>query len=299
MEGTRLCLSRMPDLGRRLSPIYMDVADRPPLTRPRGRGKRIAFGSYGGKFNHLAWLLPLLPEAQHYRQPFAGSAAVLLNRAPSPVETYNDTDGAVVNFFRVLRDDWPELQRLIALTLFSREEFHLAITDGGGVRRLSARGGFMFVRGRLDGPGAECDAGAMGELQEHQPVGYVGRGVALAWWRGRVERYRRALDAREDENRPALDVIRLYDSADTLFYCDPPYVHATRGDTAAYGFEMSDEDHEALAAALHQCRGKVAISGYRNDFMDRLYQGWRRFDAAPKQAHSIKAVRFECLWMNY
>ena len=138
----------MPDLGRRLSPIYTDVADRPPLTCPRGRGKRIAFGWYGGKFNHLAWLLPLLPEARHYCEPFAGSAALLLNCAPSPVETYNDTDGAVVNFFRVLRDDWPELQRLIALTPFSREEFHLAITDGGEMR-LNVLGGFMFVRGRL------------------------------------------------------------------------------------------------------------------------------------------------------
>ena len=31
-------------------------------------------------------------------EPFAGSAAVLLNREPSPVETYNDLDGEVCNF---------------------------------------------------------------------------------------------------------------------------------------------------------------------------------------------------------
>lgn len=42
--------------------------------------------------------------AHHYCEPFAGSAAVLLNRPPSPVETYNDLDGEVVNFFRVLRE---------------------------------------------------------------------------------------------------------------------------------------------------------------------------------------------------
>src|SRR5579884_499797 len=93
-------------------------------------GKVIAFGWYGGKFSHLNWLLPLLPEAQHYCEPFAGSAAVLLNREPAPVETYNDIDGEVVNFFRVVRDRWPELQRVIALTPFSREEFHAAITNG-------------------------------------------------------------------------------------------------------------------------------------------------------------------------
>ena len=32
------------------------------------------------------------------------------------------------------------------------------------------------------------------------------------------------------ENRPAVDVIQLYDSHKTLFYCDPPYLHATRGE---------------------------------------------------------------------
>ncbi|WAL58570.1 DNA adenine methylase [Thermocoleostomius sinensis A174] len=60
-------------------------------------GKVIAFGWYGGKFNHLNWLLPLLPQATHYCEPFAGSAAVLLNREPSPVETYNDGDRQVTS----------------------------------------------------------------------------------------------------------------------------------------------------------------------------------------------------------
>lgn len=53
----------------------------------------ITFGWYGGKFSHLKWLLPLLPHAHHYCEPFGGSAAVLLNRSPSPVETYKDIDG--------------------------------------------------------------------------------------------------------------------------------------------------------------------------------------------------------------
>ena len=48
--------------------------------------KMIAFGWYGGKFSHLDWLLPLLPTCHHYCEPFGGSAAVLLNRMPSPVE---------------------------------------------------------------------------------------------------------------------------------------------------------------------------------------------------------------------
>ena len=111
-------------MSRSLSPIYLDSADAIGLsaTLPRSKRKRIVFGWYGGKFNHLDWLLPLLPEAHHYCEPFAGSAAVLLNRPPSSLETYNDIDGEVVNFFSVLRDQSEELQRAIALTPFSRSK---------------------------------------------------------------------------------------------------------------------------------------------------------------------------------
>src|SRR5437660_9239549 len=114
------------------SSIYLDeqqiemfgrIAAQSGIRTHRRRNKLIAFGWYGGKFSHLQWLLPLLPPAHHYCEPFGGSAAVLLNRAPSPVETYNDLDGEVVNFFRVLRDDAERVMRAIALTPFSREEF--------------------------------------------------------------------------------------------------------------------------------------------------------------------------------
>lgn len=102
-----------------------------PLVTRNGRSRTrrlIAFGWYGGKYSHLDWLLPLLPRTHHYCEPFGGSAAVLLNREPSPVETYNDLDGEVVNFFRVLREQTEELVKAIALTPFSREEFELAVS---------------------------------------------------------------------------------------------------------------------------------------------------------------------------
>ena len=52
---------------------------------------------------------------------------MLLNRESSPVETYNDTDGDVVEFFCVLRNRHEELIQAITLTLFSREEYHRVI----------------------------------------------------------------------------------------------------------------------------------------------------------------------------
>ena len=233
--------------------------------------------------------------------PFAGSAAVLLNRAPSPVETYNDVDGDVVNFFKVLRDDPEGLTRAIALTPFSREEFYTAVNDvGRGTSRLE-RARRFYVRARQTRTGLAQTA-TLGRWANCKNTSRAGMSGVISRWFGGVEALsgigERLLRV-QIENRPAIDVIRLYDGPETLFYCDPPYLHETRGDSKAYGFEMDEEQHRELAATLRRIKGKAAISGYRCDLMNRLYKGWRRFDAMEKHCHSIKKMRQECLWMNY
>src|SRR4051812_46970673 len=112
------------------------------------RSKMIAFGYYGGKFSHLDFILPLLPtHFTHYCEVFGGSAAVLINRPPAPVETYNDLDGEVVNFFECLRDHGKELVRLISLTPFSRVELVKALSPIANLTKLE-RARRFFVRAR-------------------------------------------------------------------------------------------------------------------------------------------------------
>jgi DNA adenine methylase len=292
----------------RLSPIFLeaDEAQEQPIVLPRRTARRrIVFGWYGGKFSHLEWLLPLLPQAHHYCEPFAGSGAVLLNRDPCPVETYNDIDGEVVNFFRVLRDQPDELARVIALTPFSREEFHRAIAglpvDTPKAKRALERARLFYIRARQARTGLAQTA-TLGRWANCRDTSRAGMSGVVSRWLGGVEglsEIGERLIRVQIENRPAADAIRLYDGPETLFYCDPPYLHTTRGDSKAYGFEMDEQEHIDLAAVLHGCKAKVALSGYRNKLMDRLYKDWRRFDADPKQCHSVKQVRQECLWMNY
>jgi DNA adenine methylase len=292
--------------GRRgLSPIYLDNVHKPlesvVVLKRRNRRKRLVFGWYGGKFSHLDWLLPLLPKTHHYCEPFGGSAAVLLNREPSPIETYNDIDGDVVNFFRVLRDRGDDLIRAIALTPFSREEFYQAIN--GNTKRISdlERARRFYIRARQARTGLAQTA-TLGRWANCKNTSRAGMSGVVSRWLGGVEALSEIAERLlrvQIENRPAVDVIRLYDSPQTLFYCDPPYLHETRGDAKAYGFEMDVNAHEELAKVLNSVRGKVAISGYRCDLMDEWYRGWRRFDAEQKQCHSIKKPRRECLWMNY
>lgn len=264
-------------------------------------GKKIAFGWYGGKFSHLGWLLPLLPtDATHYCEPFGGSAAVLINREPAPVETYNDLDGEVVTFFRVLREQKEALIEAIGLTPFSREEFEQAIADDDTISDLErARRFYILARQVRTGLAQSATSGRWAHCRLTSRAGMAG---AVSRWLGAVEalpEIAQRLLRVQIENAPAIDVIERYDSHETLFYCDPPYVHDTRGDSNAYAYEMTDDEHEELATVLHEAKAKVAISGYHGTLMDTLYADWHCTEAPIKQAHSSKGKRQEVLWTNY
>lgn len=263
--------------------------------------KNIAFGWYGGKYSHLDWLLPLLPQTHHYCEPFGGSAAVLINRPPSPVETYNDIDSEVVTFFRVLRDQKEALVEAIGLTPFAREEFEQAISEPSESLTELERARRFFVRARQVRTGLAQTASS-GRWAYCRLTSRAGMAGAVSRWLGSVadlsEIVQRLLRV-QIENAPAIEVIQRYDSEKTLFYCDPPYPHDSRGDSKAYGYEMTDEEHEELAEVLHSVTGMVAVSGYHCSLMDHLYQDWYCTEAPTKYAHSIKKSRQEVLWTNY
>lgn len=264
--------------------------------------KKIAFGWYGGKFSHLDWLLPLLPPTEHFCEPFGGSAAVLINRDPSPVETYNDLDGEVVNFFRVLRENPKELIKAIGLTPFSREEFEYAIKheEDKGLSDLE-RARLFFVRARQVRTGLAQKASS-GRWANCKLTSRAGMSGAVSRWLGSIDglpeiakRFVRV----QIENAPAVEVIKRYDSSDTLFYCDPPYPHDSRGDINAYKYEMDGKAHSELAKELKSVKGLVAISGYESSLMSKLYKRWHKVVGPVKNINSVRQPRQEILWTNY
>ena len=274
----------------------------PPIRRLDAKRKLIAFGWYGGKFSHLGWLLPLLPKCHHYCEPFAGSAAVLLNREPSPIETYNDLDGEVCNFFRVLREQRDTLVEKIALTPFSREEFSVAceLDPGKGPLERARR---FYVRARQVRTGLAQTA-SVGRWANCKGTSRAGMSGVISRWLGGLEalpEIGNRLIRVQIENRPAIDVVHLYDSKETLFYCDPPYVHGTRGDSKAYAHEMTDGQHRELAKALNAAKGMVALSNYDCALINELYppNRWRKITSPERTIHSTKDLRSEVLWVNY
>ena len=261
----------------------------------------IAFGWYGGKFVHLDFILPHLPSgAEHFCDVYGGSAAVLINREPAPVETYNDLDSELVNFFAVLRDEPEQLIRQIGLTPFSREELAKACDAEPGLSALE-RARRFYVRARQTRTGL-AQTSSEGRWAHCLLTSRAGMAGAVSRWLGAVEglpQIAQRLQRVQVENAPALEVIRRYDTPGTLFYLDPPYVHGSRADTAAYGHEMTDADHCDLAALLRGIEGRAVLSGYRSPLYDELFAGWHRVDADEKLCNSSKGKRRESLWMNF
>ena len=265
------------------------------------RRKMIAFGWYGGKYVHLDFILPHLPnDAEHFCDVYGGSAAVLINRVPAAVETYNDLDSELVNFFAVLRREPNELIREIGLTPFSREELVKACTPTPGLGSLE-RARRFYTRARQTRTGL-AQTSSEGRWAHCVLTSRAGMAGAVSRWLGAVDglpEIAQRLQRVQIENAPALEVIKRYDTRKTLFYLDPPYVHGSRGDSSAYGHEMTDEDHRDLAHVLNRIQGRAVLSGYRSSLYEELFADWYRVDAPEKLCNSSKEKRTESLWMNF
>lgn len=265
--------------------------------------KLLPFPWYGSKYSVLSWLLEKLPQTKCYSEPYGGAATVLLNKEPSEVETYNDLDGEVTNFFKVLRDNKEELIRNIAYTPYSREEYEKAIEKTNNPdENLSdiEKARLFYVKAGQVYSGLAQKA-TPGRWSKTISLSRRGMSKELSQFYNRIEKLDKIserLRRVQIENNNAIDVIKKYDNEDCLTYCDPPYIHDTRSDNHVYGNEMSNEEHKKLAETLNNCDGLVAISSYECDLMEDLYSDWNLHKYKEKKGLKNKKNQ-ECLWTNY
>ena len=259
----------------------------------------VAFPYKGGKHYSVKWLLPLLPKCQHFVEPFCGAAHITLNREPSPLETINDLNGELINFFIQLRDNSEQLITKLDLTLFSRNEYKLAREPCNDDLERARR----FLVRMVQSFGGSVNTTGWGYVvntpQANGVYAWLNRIPKLPAIVARLKRI-------QIESKPALEIIKQYDSPDTLFYCDPPYTHNTRVVRNLYtsNYEMVDDDHRQLADVLVNSKSRVAISGYRCNLYDELYQDWHRHDKettarGARTGANSKPKRVESLWCNY
>ncbi|MEM9931268.1 MAG: DNA adenine methylase, partial [Bacteroidota bacterium] len=64
------------------------------------------FSYYGGKQRLASRILKMIPEHNLYAEPFVGGGAVFWNKEKSEVEVINDTNRELINFYRVVKQDY-------------------------------------------------------------------------------------------------------------------------------------------------------------------------------------------------
>ena len=269
------------------------------------QGPDAPIAMYGGKFYYAQWIIEQMPPHRVYVEPFGGMANVLLKKEQGDYEVFNDADGSIVNFFRVLRDpvQFELFQRLAELTPYSRQAF-TELCETPEPTDPVEKAYWFFVRCRQA-------RGGIG-MTSITPKAWATSSRSRRKMPEPISKYLSSLDGLPEvahrfrevvlEHLPALEVLKKYDAPDVLFYSDPPYLPSTRhgGKAAAYNVEMTEADHVLLLQALRQCKGKVMLSGYASPLYDETLSGWRRIERKAKvQVSNSGGERTEVLWMNY
>lgn len=256
---------------------------------------------HGGKFRLAPWVIRHFPPHTCYVEPFGGAAGVLIQKARSYAEVYNDLDGDVVNLFRVLQSASTRdaLVELLVLTPYARAEFELAWEESVEPIERARR---TIIRAQMGFGSAGATKGLTGFRIDTKRK----YGTAQSLW----QKYPEQISAIGErltgvliENRPAIDVIKAHDSRDTLHFVDPPYVHSTRvrgaGTGRYYKHELTDEHHVQLIECLARVQGMVALSGYPSEIYRDLLDGWEMNSINARISGGRGgAVRQECLWLN-
>lgn len=220
---------------------------------------------------------------------------------PARNEVACDSDGRIVNFFKVLREQKDELIEQILLTPWAEVEYdasHEIADDSLEDARLFWVNSFYSVQG---GP----KPGNSGFRWLSEAKGRYGKtvndGIRIDHLFAVAERLKFIQLLHMD----GLDLIkRLKDVDNSLFWLDPTFVHSTRANGGnGYKEEWSDGKHEELAELAHQVVGYCLITGYaydtngqENALYGRLYGDWIRHDKTSRT--NSGGERVQSIWVS-
>jgi DNA adenine methylase len=256
----------------------------------------------GGKGKLAQWIIEYVPDGHIYVEPFAGAASVFWHLPkPFPVEVLNDLDGDIVNLYRVLQDKtkFEELAHRLIFTPYARAEFVRALQIAKApIATDIDKAWAFFVKqnqgfgGMANRPGSwgralTCITNDMADTTSK----WRSRLKLLSFWHERLSRVQ--IDCID-----AIECIKYWDTPETVFYIDPPYVPNTRKDRRLYRNEPDLAYHERLVETILAVKGKVLLSCYDHPVYAPLSKaGWHKLvkETACHMAGKIRGSKLQGL----
>jgi len=203
---------------------------------------------------------------------FGGGGAISAYAPRTVFKTivYNDRDDLVYNFFKVLKEKPKELMRELVFMPFSRK-LHRDLQDAletEEYRNMSdIEKAALFFYLQIVSYSGTINKGfrVIKEAKKEHARSYLRKISSLS------EMAKKWVDV-VLENRDFREILILYDSPNTVFYCDPPYLFRD-----FYRLKFTHRDMKALLDMLAKIRGKFVLKlpedhitvSYVNEFVMR------------------------------
>ncbi len=227
---------------------------------------------YGGKQKLAVIILKLIPKHNLYCEPFIGGAAIFFAKSPSNVEVINDTNKELINFYRVVQNDFVSLEMEIRVTLHSRDLHRKATVINNNPDMFSdiKRAWAVWVLSTQSF--AAMQDGSFGYDVNSNTTTKKITNKRNSF----TEEYAQRLQNVQIECADALRIINSRDAAGSFFYCDPPYYNSDMGHYDGYTIE----DFESLLNCLATIKGKFLLSSYPSEILATFVRkfGWYQLE---------------------
>lgn len=257
------------------------------------RLKRPVLKYFGGGFRRARWTSSYFPQHQSYVEPCFGAGSILFNKQISKLETINDIDGRVVNFFQVLRQVPEDLIRLVWTTPWAEDEFRTSLRVAEDPLE-DARRFFFSCWGSIKGGPNSGRSDFRWQKKLTRRSAAVRDVANLDYLNQAAFRLKNV----QILSRDGLEILEKFVDQDCLIYFDPPYVHSLRTNRKGYRFEVSDHWHCSAAGILRRACGPAIVAGYPSPLYRKLFEeyGWRRIDRVSRVNSGGRKI--DALWLS-
>jgi len=209
----------------------------------------------GGKVKMAKMLARRIPPHRVYVEPFFGAGHLFWRKQPAEGEVINDIDGQLMDFYRYLReapgftcDMTPDMARWRRLRQAYRAGETLDPCD------------FLYLVKYAYGCKSAPDKITPNPAKMRKCAGQKDPSACMvSALRRRFPEYKRRLAKTRIHSRDWEEVVRAYDSPETFFYLDPPYV-GWMEDPGACSYVSCDVSPERLAHVLRGLKGKWMVT---------------------------------------